>query len=80
MHIIKIPSAWMVYLPATEEYPAKWVNAAAIEEAIFEPDEPNEPPIMTVIYQSGRVSVFYGLNASVLHSEFESLSRGLKDE
>lgn len=66
--ILKTKSVYTIFLPATEQYPAQWINLAAMEKADFNEIE-GKPTAIVLYYSSGSKDVFKGDRAQIIVQE-----------
>jgi hypothetical protein len=71
MIVVKSPSVWMIHLNSTHNYPAEWINLAAVEQIIYLENEET----IHIRFSSGKMQYYRGEQAKMLRARTPNLSR-----
>jgi len=68
--LAKVPSTWMIYLPATLKKPGEWINLAAVDVIVSIPQEDK----LQVIFSSGKIRYYSDEQYAILINELAKCS------
>jgi hypothetical protein len=68
--LTKMPSAWMIYLPATSNKPGEWLNLATVDAIVSIPQEDK----LQVIFSSGKIRYYSDEQYAILIANLCSCS------
>ena len=75
MVIIKVPSVWMIYLPATQSHPSEWLNLALVKQVICLEDE----KVVQITFVDGKMIRYEGDRAMIIIEELYRLPARLAE-